>query len=150
MRLTLAFLGATCVSIAGCAAGLAAPRPELRAEVEAAEAEFVALLKSGRPAEVASLYTEDGMLVQNEARGRAAIAKVFAPLGPLIRDARIVVDEVEARGDTAWETGTAYITLALPGGEVVQRHRHLHVWKRGPDGKLRLHRAMVAPAPSKE
>jgi uncharacterized protein (TIGR02246 family) len=110
----------------------------VRSAIEATNARFVEAANSGDTAGVASLYTEDAVLLAPNApmmRGRQEVKAFFdgmvAQMG--LPKLQLNTKQVEEHGDTAWEVG-AY-TMTLQG--VSDEGKYIVVWKRqGNDWKL--------------
>jgi uncharacterized protein (TIGR02246 family) len=110
----------------------------VRSAIEGTNAQFVEAANSGDTARVASLYTEDAVLLAPNApmmRGRQEIKAFFdgmvAQMG--LPKLQLNTKQVEEHGDTAWEVG-AY-TMKLQG--VSDEGKYIVVWKRhGSDWKL--------------
>lgn len=106
--------------------------------IEGTNAQFVKAANSGDTARVASLYTEDAVLLAPNApmaRGRQEIKAFFdgmvAQMG--LPKLQLITKQVEEHGDTAWEVGV--YTMTLQG--VSDEGKYIVVWKRqGDDWKL--------------
>jgi uncharacterized protein (TIGR02246 family) len=105
---------------------------------------------------LADLYTEDGWVMARRRpamRGRAEIASFFATVA---QDTRLAVtfdvEELEVIGDHAWNTARFALTYqSMSGGEPVHDFgRALIIYKRGEDGKWRIHRDIDTPTPDAE
>jgi uncharacterized protein (TIGR02246 family) len=110
----------------------------VRSAIEETNAQFVKAASSGDTARVASLYTQDAVLLAPNApmmRGREAIEAFFDGMVQQmgLPELQLNTKQVEEHGDTAWEVG-AY-TMKLQG--VIDQGKYIVVWKRqGSDWKL--------------
>ena len=110
----------------------------VRSAIEGTNAQFVKAANSGDTARVASLYTEDAVLLAPNApmmRGRQEIKAFFDGMVEQmgLPELQLNTKQVEEHGDTAWEVG-AY-TMKLQG--VSDHGKYIVVWKRqGDDWKL--------------
>jgi ketosteroid isomerase-like protein len=114
---------------------------EVRAAIDAANAETGRLVAAGDGAAIGRQYAPEGeiMPAHGEAiRGPDAIGRGFqAAIDAGLRGLTLVAEGVEVHGDTALEYGR--YTAAGAGGELLDRGKYLVVWRRGPDG-WRRHR----------
>ncbi len=106
---------------------------------------FATAFNNGDAASVAALYTEDGMLLPPDAKmvnGRQNIQTFWqGAFDAGVTGITIEIVESEARGDTAYETGS--YSLKAPGedGELVPvSGKYIVIWKNGADGQWRFHR----------
>jgi uncharacterized protein (TIGR02246 family) len=110
----------------------------VRSAIEATNAQFVEAANSGDTARVASLYTEDAVLLAPNApmmRGRQEIKGFFdgmvAQMG--LPKLQLNTKQVEEHGDTAWEVGVYTMKLQ----DISDEGKYIVVWKRqGADWKL--------------
>lgn len=114
-----------------------------RAEIEAANKEFMAALSSGDAAGVTAFYTEDAKLLPPNSEileGREAIQAFWqGGMDMGIKECKLETVIVEAQGDAAYEIGTYTLTIEPPGGPVItDKGKYLVVWKR-QDGSWKLH-----------
>jgi uncharacterized protein (TIGR02246 family) len=109
-----------------------------RSGIETTNAKFMAAINSGDVATVASLYTEDAVLMAPNVpmqRGRAAVQAVFEGMIQALGQPTLRLDtaEVEEIGDAACEIGAYTLTA---GGET-DKGKYVVIWKReGGDWKL--------------
>ncbi len=103
---------------------------------------------------IIDLYTEDAWIMARgrpKLEGRAAIGRSFGGLAAgRDVDIDIVVEELELMGDWAWlvsEFTVTYGPAQDPSAQVQETARSLLIYKRGADGKWRIHRDMDSPAP---
>lgn len=154
-------LGAMCLvsMLAGCAgAGGAppAPTPEPRAAdaVRAAMDHYVELTRRVASDSVAAMYTADGELLEPRMaplRGREAIRRFLAPF-----DGRTTVDTAAVRttaldvyGAVAYQWGAYHQVARLDGGPPgTFDGRFAAEWHREADGRWRLARLLMQPAPA--
>ncbi len=107
---------------------------------------------------LASLWTEDGVLIQpgtNPLVGkpaiRAALDQQQRQMGPV---QTVAYDEkwneVRIAGDYAWEWGQISATIRLPNGkEISQSINALRILARQADGSWKVARAIFTPQPKK-
>jgi uncharacterized protein (TIGR02246 family) len=136
---------ATAESAAGVAAATAATDAgAVRQAVEAANARFVDAAKRGDTATLASMYTDDAVLMMSNseaARGRNAIAKWHGGMLSQMpmKEFSLRTDDVVLGGDLAVETGRYEMTLQPRGGsEVKDKGKYVVVWKRQADGSWKI------------
>ncbi|MFN4143567.1 YybH family protein [Aestuariivirga sp.] len=127
-------------------ASLANGDEDVRAAIEAVNAEFSAAFNRGDTAAVAALYTEDGMLLppgEAVVSGRSGIAaywKAGADMG--LSNLQLRATEVESHGPMAFESGEASFDVkASDGNKTTAKVKYLVVWKN-VDGAWKLHRDM--------
>ena len=124
---------------------LAADPAAARKAIESANEQFGQAVQRSDAAGLAELYSEDGAVLPPDApmiQGRKQIEAFWKEgLAGGIQGAKLETLEVEDLGDTAWERGTATLTVKGDGeGASEQRIKYLVVWKRQPDGSWKLHR----------
>ncbi len=118
-----------------------AQNSKTRAEIEAANQEFVAALARGDAAAVAGAYTPNAQMFpanSNLVSGRAAIEKLWQEwITAGITNLTLEAVEVEGFGDTAYEVGK----YTMPGkdGKLLDEGKYVVIWKRD-QGKWKLHR----------
>lgn len=122
----------------------AAAAEDVRQAIEQVNARFVEAFKAGDAATIASLYTESAKMLPPDATevvGREAIQELWqGAIDDGVKDLTLKAMDVEACGDLAYEVGSFSIqvpaennAMATAGGN------YLVIWKRGPDGRWRLH-----------
>jgi uncharacterized protein (TIGR02246 family) len=129
-----------------CVIGLttAAAAEDVRKAIEQVNARFVAAFKAGDAATIASLYTETAKMLPPDATevvGREAIQMIWqGAISDGVKDLTLKAIDVEACGDLAYEVGSFSMQvpaennlMATAGGN------YLVIWKRGADGRWRLH-----------
>ena len=117
----------------------------LRSRIEETNAQFTAAVSRGDTATVASLYTEDAVVLPPNmpgARGRGELKKLFdgmfAQMGP--PTLKLSTSDVTELGDTAYEVGTYTMKIQPPGGAAVSdTGKYVVIWKRQRDGDWKLH-----------
>ena len=117
----------------------------VRSRIEETNAQFTAAVNRGDTATVASLYTEDAIVLPQNmpaARGRGAVKALFdgmiQQMGP--PNMTLSTDEVTELGDTAYEVGTYTLKVQPPGGATVNdTGKYVVIWKRQRDGAWKLH-----------
>ena len=147
-RLRLVFLGAAAAVIGG-QVGIYAwtqrsgqGNADVRAAIEAANKKyFVDAAPKGDAALIAPVYTDDAIAypANSEAiKGRAALQAMWkSVLDSGIAGFALNTEEVESRGDLAWETGN-YV-MKLKDGKVADRGKYVVIWKR-VNGEWKIHR----------
>ena len=113
----------------------------VRKSVEEENRKFGAAAGRKDYAGLAALYTEDAKLLPPDApiiAGRKAIEEFWraaaAALGLI--SVTLKTQDLEVSGDIACETGEAELTLGSGAAKV----KYLVVWRRGGDGRWRMHR----------
>lgn len=156
-ELTLVPLGAV---LAAVFAGPAPAVPPAEA-IRDASRRFSAAMVAGRTDEIASLYTEEGVLLPpgRVVRGRAAIREFFSPRpGVTQLSHAMTAEELKLLGDVAIDVGTWSNSWRKGEGEPQSAsERYLVVWRKEADGAWRIawdvwHRPAPAtpPAPKPE
>jgi uncharacterized protein (TIGR02246 family) len=112
------------VSIFGaCAAPAPAELTDAdRAAIQEVSDEFAEHFLAGNFSGVASLYTEDGVLMPPNApsvTGRAALAEFFATFPP-VTQMDLVSVAVEGSGDMAYVYGTVHMVMTAPDGSTIE------------------------------
>jgi uncharacterized protein (TIGR02246 family) len=114
---------------------------DIRARIDAANAELMAALKRGDAAAIADAYTADAVIApphNDFVSGASAVRQLwdgFVAMG--LRDLKLETAELEAHGDLAIEMGR--YTLKAPEGLVLDRGKYLVVWKN-ERGRWKLRR----------
>ncbi len=128
---------------------------QVRAEIEASNAQFAAAMKRADAAAIASMFTEDGEVIPPAAKGlvtgRAALEGYYAARFKAARflEVQITTTAVDVSGDLAWETGTSRVVVqAGEAAPATRTGRYLVVWKRGADGRWRYRVDAVIPDPA--
>lgn len=100
-----------------------------------------------------SVFTDDAAILAADSPdivGREAIRATYAQMMDQYDiDTRLSTAEIEVAGDLAYERGTYTLKLTEgSSGEVVldTENRHIHIFKRQPDGTWRTWRMMVNSA----
>jgi len=107
-----------------------------RAEIERLNREMTAALERGDGLAVAAIYADDARIAgpkRQTLEGREAIDGYWSP----IKDAKwtLEVREVGGSKDDAYEIGVSTLTSARG----TYTCDFVVIWKRGADGKLRIH-----------
>ncbi len=126
----------------------------VKEEIMAADAGWAADFNSGNAEAVAARYTEDAAVFPPDGPrtdGRAAIAAFWkGAMNAGLKNASLTTAEVEAREDLAYEVGTFTLDAADKSGAVTTlKGKYIVVWKKGSDGKWRLHRDIWNADPAK-
>ena len=124
---------------------------DVRAAIEAANAQFVAALSRGDASGIIAMYTANAQMfpANSDIVSGPAIRQFWqGAVDAGIRNLTLTTLEVEAQGNIAYEVGT----YALPGDDnkMLDVGKYVVVWKREGD-QWRLHRdiwttSMPAPA----
>jgi uncharacterized protein (TIGR02246 family) len=114
---------------------------DIRAQIEAANVQFVNAFKRGDATALAGLYTSGAQLLPANSdfvRGTAAIRAFWQNVINMgLKGASLETVDVEGHGDTAIETGR-YRLLAA-GDVVADQGKYIVVWKND-NGAWKLHR----------
>ena len=123
----------------------------VRAEIEAANARFVAFVAQGEGTALARLYAKEGAVMpagSEPIRGTEAIAKFWgSALASGVAAVELKTLEVYGQGSTATEVGE--YTLRDKVGKMLDRGKYIVLWKH-EDGGWKLLRDMFStnlPAP---
>ena len=126
---------------------------QIHAAIVAANENFMATFSRGDAAGMAALYTESGQFLQPNSdvvSGMQALQANFQNLMNMgINTIKLETVEVEGYGDAAFEVGR--YTLAVEGGQVIDRGKYIVIWKQEA-GQWKLHRDIFnssMPAPKK-
>jgi uncharacterized protein (TIGR02246 family) len=121
--------------------------------VRAVGQQWRAYYESGNYDAIPDLYTEDTMVMPRgrpRIVGREAMRKSIGGLAAGRRvDIAIEEKELVLAGDLAWYIGDFTVTYTPPDGGAAMREqgRSLVIFKKGDDGKWRVHRDIDSPAP---
>jgi uncharacterized protein (TIGR02246 family) len=117
---------------------------DFRAAIEKAISAFEKAANAKDVAALASMYTEDATLLPPGSapiKGRQKIQQYwqgFFDAGA--SDAKLRVVEVSSFGDVAYEIGAFEANLPVPqGGTARTQGKYVVIWKRQPDGSVKLH-----------
>ena len=130
----------------------ASGRPEVRQAVDAFVAKYTDAYNRKDAAGVASLYTEDGILVQPGpmVTGRQDLERYWrAAFDAGRRDLRYDTQQVRAEGDIVWSVGRFTVVGPVPGGQVQQNHGvfvNIYQWQ-GDELRFRVHSFSILPTP---
>ena len=128
-------------ALLACAHVPSHPLPEVQKAVDVGNARFAEAMKRGDAASMASVFTDDAMVVHPAAagilRGRAAIEEFNR--GRLAQskflDVVLTTVSLEVVGDLALEIGTNSLLMQTGEAQPVRRTgRYAVVWRLGPDG----------------
>ena len=113
----------------------------VKAAIEAANKKFADAVAAGNASALASMYGDEAIVFppnSEPVRGRAAIQKFWqGVLTSGVKQAALTVNEAEAHGDTAFETGVYVMKDAA--GKDLDRGKYVVIWKR-VKGQWMLHR----------
>jgi uncharacterized protein (TIGR02246 family) len=126
--------------VIGCLMALATPAFAQKAEIEAANAKWIAFFDKGDFAGVASLYTEDATAFPPGSamvKGRAAIAAMWKSMAEQVTDPKLTTLDVKPLGAAAArEIGTFSLKTKGPTPKEVSG-KYVVVWEKvGADWKL--------------
>jgi uncharacterized protein (TIGR02246 family) len=124
---------------------------EVRDAIAAANENFMAAVKKGDAAALATLYTENGQVLPPNSdfvTGKEAIQALWQAVMDMgIKAATLETVEVEGHGDTAIEVGK--YTLHGEEGQQLDKGKYIVIWKQ-EEGQWKLHRDIFntsLPAP---
>ncbi len=105
---------------------------DVRAQIDKANAAFVAAFAKGDAAAIAAMYTTDAQAFPPNSdivRGRAAIQKLWeGAMGMGVKSVKLQATEVESHGTMAHEVGT-YAMIGADGKEI-DHGKYIVIWKR--------------------
>lgn len=105
---------------------------DIKAQIDKANAAFVAAFAKGDAAAIAAMYTTDAQAFppnSDVVRGRAAIQKLWeGAMGMGVKTVKLQATEVESHGTVAHEVG-AY-ALADADGKELDSGKYIVIWKR--------------------
>jgi len=135
-------LTATIFALTVLASGQAMSGESLRDTIQAREDAWSAAYNANDKEALGAFYEEDGILIppgSPPVNGRTAIAEALSALFPLLKDMKLVVDEVRPLGpDHAVEIGhSEYTAIAEDGSRSPGADNYEVVWHRGDDGVWR-------------
>jgi uncharacterized protein (TIGR02246 family) len=115
----------------------------VRQEIERHGAELGAAFTRGDVAGVAALYAEDARLLPPQSSvlwGRQAIQEFWQGARDMgVRALALRTEEVEARGDLAYELGSATLDIRAADGALIQDTvKYVVIWKRRSSGPWQL------------
>jgi uncharacterized protein (TIGR02246 family) len=137
---------ATSDSAAGVAAATTADAGAVRASIDSLNARFVDAAKRADTATIAAIYTDDAVVMMSNTeawRGRDALRNGWAGMlsQGTLKDFSLRTDDVDVGGDLIVETGRYEMTLQpKTGKEIKDKGKYVVVWKRQPDGSLKIFR----------
>lgn len=105
---------------------------DVRAQIDKANAAFVAAFAKGDAPAIAAMYTTDAQAFPPNSdivRGRAAIQKLWeGAMGMGVKSVKLQATEVEGHGTMAHEVGT-YAMIGADGKEI-DHGKYIVIWKR--------------------
>ncbi len=127
--------------LCGCAAPETRQPQDVAEQIQAADGEVMAAFEAGDAEALASLYTQDGMLLPPNSdfvSGTAAIQGFWqAVMDAGVAGLKLTVEEAQGFDDTAWEVGR-YV-LYDSAGAPIDEGKYIVLWQRTEAG-WRLHR----------
>jgi uncharacterized protein (TIGR02246 family) len=116
---------------------------EVRALIDANNAEFMADYAAGDTKALALAYTEDGVMLPPDSTrvaGHAAIEALWKSwIDAGLKNLTLKATEVEFSGDLAYEIGEFTLQEPVEGGRFkTASGNYFVVWKRGQDGTWRM------------
>lgn len=158
-------LALTAIAIAGCAKTGSTPADTTAASGTAASASnedvtasiaklrdaWVDAAKKKDAAAVASMYTDDAVLVGADApltTGRAAIQEAWSKFFPILTDLTVTSEKTESSGDLAYDYGSFTQHLSPPNAKPLETAGYyLVVFKKQSDGswKIARHLSTIPP-----
>ena len=120
------------------------PAFDFRSAIEEVIAQFEKAANAKDAATIANMYTDDATLMPPGSppiKGRNNIQQFWQSfMDAGAGDVKLRVTEVNSFGDTAYEIGSFEANLPNPqGGTVRGQGKYVVIWKRQPDGSIRLH-----------
>ena len=117
---------------------------DFRSAIEKVIAAFEKAANAKDAAAIANMYTEDATLLAPGSppiKGRKNIQQFWQGfLNAGASDAKLKVEEVVSLGDTAYEIGGFEADMPNPqGGTARSQGKYVVIWKRQPDGGVKLH-----------
>lgn len=122
--------------------------PDSRVEIAQVVSAWADAYRNSDPRGLAGLYSDDAVSAlggASEHSGRAAILAAAARnMSAYAFTVTLDVSELELAGDTAWATGDLRLnaTPRTSGAARENAGRYMVVFKRGADGRWRIHREM--------
>lgn len=102
---------------------------------------WVEALNARRPQDLASLYTEDCVVLPPDdptVKGRQAVMDFYIPLMKYGITIEVANEESETRGDLTFRRGT--YALKNKDAEVTERGKYLQIWRKQKEGAWLLSR----------
>jgi uncharacterized protein (TIGR02246 family) len=117
---------------------------DFRSAIEKAIVAFEKAADAKDAAALASMYTEDATLMPPGSpvvKGRKNIQQFWQGfIGSGASDAKMKIADVQAFGDTAYEVGSFDVNMPTPEGSKARTQgKYVVIWKRQPDGSIKLH-----------
>jgi ketosteroid isomerase-like protein len=137
---------ATSESAAGVAAATSVDAGAARASIDSLNARISDALERGDTTTLAEIYTDDAVIMMSNmeaARGRDGAKKVWSTMlsQGTLKDVSMKTDDIVVGGDLVVETGKYELTVQpKTGKEMKDKGKYVVVWKRQPDGSLKIFR----------
>jgi uncharacterized protein (TIGR02246 family) len=124
---------------------LSATAQSAREDIEAALTKFTDAFNSGNAAAVGQMYTEDAAVLPPDGKrvdGRKGVEEFWqGAINGGMKNLTLKALEVEESADLAYEVGAFTLDVPSEGGALsTLAGKYIVVWKKGDDGKWRLHR----------
>lgn len=114
---------------------------DIQSEIRKADDSFEQLFRQGDAASLATLYTNNGMLLPTGSdfvKGREAIRDFWqGAMNMGIKEVKLDIEEVELQGEAAFEVGQYQLKSAE--GLLMDQGKYIVIWKQ-EDGQWKLHR----------
>ena len=121
-------------------AALHAQPPALRQEIDSLNRAMEQAFAKGDMAAVAKFYADDAKLMGprgGDVSGRAAIDRYWQNIKGA-KSWKLELIELGGDRNTAYQVGRSTLVTAAGGGNQTSVSRFVVIWKRQPDGKLRI------------
>ncbi len=150
-------LGITALLLVPIATGRVAADAQ-RTDVDAVRAvgkTWMGYYMQGNYAAIPDLYTEDAMIMPRGRRPISGREQLRKSLGGLAAGRKVDIEvterEITIAGDIAWYIGdfrVSYSPRTPDAAPTVEFGRSMLIFRKGADGRWRIHRDMDAPAPN--
>ena len=123
-----------------------------RDDVMGLEGEFAKVAASRGAPEAYRAFLAEHCRVHSNGRfplsGRSAIAEVFEPSNPNVKEWKALGGGVAASGDMGYTYGRYTIGLPSPAGDKLEKGHFMRVWRRDASGKWKLTFDVTKPDPA--
>jgi uncharacterized protein (TIGR02246 family) len=133
------------VAVLLLSSAISAAAQSAREDIEAALTKFMDAFNSGNAAAVAEMYTEDAAVLPPDGKrvdGRKGVEEFWqGAIKGGMKNLTLNALEVEERADLAYEVGAFTLDVPSEGGALsTVAGKYIVIWKKGDDGRWRLHR----------